>query len=192
MSRSDKALRSFFGARVGGQDRPQDVNTPQPLIDAILEMWPEGIFLDPCSNITTKVPAGLRIMGRKNPITKEMAFLSVPPLRGIVPLRNGGRGFTWPDFTYVNPPFSNLKEWMPLCGHDREHLFLAPVRPLRKWWCKYVHNASLGCYLYPFPFDGHKQMFPAPLVILYYGTRYTAFIKAFSPLGTIATFRTIT
>jgi hypothetical protein len=41
---SDEALRSFFGARPDGQDRPQDVLT-------------KGIALDPCANREAIVPA---------------------------------------------------------------------------------------------------------------------------------------
>ena len=100
MARSDKALRSFFGARVGGQDRPQDVNTPQFLIEAIHKVWPEGIELDPCTNIHSRVPARRRIFGRKNPITKEMHFLSTPPMQLG---KDGGLGLDWPDYTYIKP-----------------------------------------------------------------------------------------
>jgi len=158
--RSDKALRSFFGARVGGQNRPQDVNTPQHIVDAISWVWPEGIALDPCSNATSIVPAARRII-----------------------LPEDGLAVDWPDRTYANPPFGTLKEWLPKGAQFYEHLILAPVRTHRVWWCSAAVRTSRICWLRPFAFLGEKHAFPAPLAMFYFGIRTYEFERAFMPLG---------
>lgn len=167
MKNSDQALRSFFGARVGGQDRPQDVYTPQCVIDAILRVWPEGIALDPCSSRDAIVPAKERICA---PIT---------------PGDPDGCLVNWPDFTYANPPFKELKIWMEKPKRGYEHMMLVPVRPLRNWWCDSANGSTRVCWLRPVRFCGHTSSFPAPLAMLYYGSRCDAFDNAFKPLGKV-------
>ena len=165
--RSDKALRSFFGARTGGQDRPQDINTPQFLIDAILRVWPNGIEFDPCSNDTSIVPARNRCF-ENGPVS--------------------GLSIDWPDFTYVNPPYGTLKEWLAKAECMKEHMILCPVRTNRTWWCDAAGFTSCICWLKPFPFHGHKQAFPDPLAMLYYGVAMNSFIEAFRPHGILGLF----
>lgn len=163
---SDKALRSFFGARPGGQDRPQDINTPLFLVDAILELWP-SIALDPCSNPTSIVPAKMRLY--------EYETIS-------------GLHIKWPNYTYANPPYRETKLWLRKARQGAEHLILCPVRTNRRWWCQAASLASKICYLKPFAFLGHKQAFPTPLAMLYYGKEVAYFQSIFSNLGVIGRF----
>jgi hypothetical protein len=155
---SDRALRSFFGAREGGQDRPQSVFTPQLIVDAILQVWPEGIELDPCANQDAIIPAARY-------------------------LYEFGEVAEWPDRTYLNPPYGYLKNWCRRMRRGHEHMMLAPVRPNRGWFVRAMCEASVCCFLRPFAFLGHIQSFPAPLAMLYYGDRIEAFTAAFGKHG---------
>jgi hypothetical protein len=171
MARSDKALRSFFGAREGGQDRPQSINTPRFLIDAILSVWPEGIELDPCSNADSIVPARDRICE-----PKEFGERS-------------GLSEEWPDFAYANPPYGDFETWLRKVSAPNEHLMLGPVRTNRAWFCVKASEASRICYLKPFKFLGDwPSAFPASLAMFYYGQRIEAFDAAFYELGVLGKF----
>lgn len=179
---SDKALRSFFGAREGGQDRPQSINTPQFLIDAIVSMWPR-IELDPCSNVYSRVPATHRVMAKE--FDGETYFVSSPKYPVA---KNGGLSIEWPEYTYANVPYRDLKPWLSKPVPTMEHLVLCPVRPNRKWWCIAINMAAIVCWLKPFAFDGHKQCYPTPLVMAYWGYRTDRFVNAFADYGMIGRF----
>ena len=158
---SDKALRSFFGAREGGKDREQTVNTPPAVIEAIGKLWPEGIALDPAHGGNSCV--GARVV-----------------CDGVV---SDGLAVEWPDFTFCNPPFKHLKQWMPKCVRYSEHMMLVPVRTNRSWWIDKAKDTTMICWLRPVRFVGHAQTFPAPLAMLYYGVRVSEFCRAFRELG---------
>lgn len=159
-SHTNEALRSFFGARPDGQDRPQDVFTPQFLIDAILRVWPEGIALDPCANRDAIVPA--------NRYLYEL-----------------GETTEWPDRTYLNPPYAFLKKWCQRLKGGSEHMMLAPVRANRLWMVRALSEATVQCWLKPFAFHGFHQSFPTPLTMAYYGDRIDAFREAFAEHGAL-------
>ena len=182
---NNKALRSFFGARTGGQDRPQSINTPQFLIDAILYMWPR-IELDPCTNVWSKVPAEHKVVAKE--LLDQVYFVSSQkyPIT-----KNGGLGIDWPEYTYANVPYRDLKLWLVKPVPTMEHLILCPVRTHRKWFCEAIGQASICCFLKPFAFDGHKQCYPTPLVMAYWGCRLDKFIEAFASYGMIGTLRAI-
>lgn len=195
---TNKAMRSFFGARPGGQDRPQDVNTPQFLIDAILRLWPDGIELDPCSNVESRVPARHRVIGKgvwrweskgkrviKTKLAKQNVFISSPkyPVNA-----DGGLSIDWPDFTYANTPYDTLSQWLSKPVPGREHLMLCPCRPNRTWYCEAIGGDScfpISCFLRPFAYDGHTQPYPTPVAIHYWGHRRKNFKAIFSVYGSI-------
>lgn len=183
---SDKALRSFFGAREGGQDRPQDINTPQPIIDAILQVWPEGIALDPCSNAWSSVPAKNKVFGRYNVFLDDYITCHDPSLDlpGKTPKGHGG-GLTvfWPDYTYANPPYRKLLKWLERGVKYKEHMMLVPVRTLRVWWCNCAQRAGTIAELKPVVFEGYDCAYPTPLAMFYFGNRISLFVKAFKPLS---------
>lgn len=168
---TDRALRSFFGAREGGQDREQTVNTPPCVLRAIAQVWPEGIELDPCHGGASVVDARRTIIEPAWPDYRE-----------------DGRFVEWPHFTYANPPYKTLKEWLVKPAFGFEHMMLIPVRPNRTWWVRHVKRSTRVCWLKPLKFLGHKQAFPAPLCVPYYGTRIEAFDEAFQSLGEMGCF----
>lgn len=181
---SDKALRSFFGAREGGQSRPQAINTPLFLIRVISRLWPKGIALDPCSNVWSQVPARVRVLAKE--VDDNTYCICSPPVYPLT--KDGGLSIDWPDYTYANVPYRDLKPWLTKPVPTMEHLILCPVRPNRIWWCEAISTASVECYLRPFAFDGHKQCYPTPLVMAYWGCRIDKFVTAFAEYGMIGHF----
>lgn len=162
---SDEALRSFFGARKGGKERPQDVFTPQVILDAIERVWPEGIECDPAPNPNALV------------VAQRYRY----PDDGM--MREPASG-EWPDRTYCNPPYRDLKMWLKKPVRYREHMMLIPVRPLRVWWCEHVARSTQVAWLKPVAFVGHKQAYPAPLCMVYYGNRVIEFRAEFKSVAT--------
>ena len=175
-----RAMRSFFGARVGGQDRPQDINTPQAMADALLVLWPEGVELDPCSNVNSLIPAEHHVIGKYNTFIENWVFISSPKYSIGV---GAGLSIEWPDRTFCNPPFNNLNMWLSKGINNREHLFLVPVRTNRKWYRYHAKRATCLNLLNPIAFAGYEQMYPTPLALIYYGTRIKLFMEAFEQFG---------
>lgn len=159
-------------------ERPQTVYTPHCVLDAIAEVWPEGIELDPCSGLDSLVPAN------------DAVYMS--ETTGHFWWRGGcddrwtrarsGLDVMWPERTYCNPPYADLKQWLPKCAESLETIALVPVRPHRKWWRAASMTAEV-CYLDPLKFHGYAQTFPAPLCVMYWGSRGNAFREAFGGLG---------
>ncbi|MCY1008545.1 DNA N-6-adenine-methyltransferase [Nannocystis pusilla] len=65
--------------------------TPQWVIDLILELWPEGIDTDPCTNDCSIVPSAVRY------------DCSAPELDGLTQ--------PWHGRVYCNPPYSDPAPW---------------------------------------------------------------------------------
>lgn len=145
--------------------REQEILTPCYLINAINEVWPEGIALDPCSEGSEWVPAD------------EYYTLSEG---------HDGLAMPWWDRTYVNPPYGELKKWLAKASEypkTLEVMLLCPVRTHRKWF-RLDHWRS-ACLLDPVKFEGYKQAFPAPLVMLYNGRRQHTFKEVFENFGRV-------
>jgi hypothetical protein len=154
--------KSMISPSEGGVERPQEIYTPQVILDVIAEVWPEGITLDPCSGPESIVPARIRYDGSPG---------------------KDGLEEVWYDFTYFNPPYKDLKKWMAKAvaespANNVEIIGLFPVRPHRVWWRRTaVKAAALSC-LDPLCFRGYKQAFPAPLCLMYWGSRVEKFYEA--------------
>ena len=162
---SKAKCRAAFGARKAGDVRPQDINTPPLIIQAVLAVWPEGIELDPCSNANSIVPARINMCWPNN-----------------------GLAIDWPDFTYVNPPYKRINQWLVKAIIGAEHMLLVPVRTNRKWWCVAAKRTTRIAWLKPFAFIGHVQSFPAAVCMMYFGTRVVEFEGTFSELGEVGRF----
>jgi hypothetical protein len=159
------ALRSLFDGTKRGK-RKQTVYTPQLIIDAVLEVWPH-IALDPCSGPRSIVPARRRVARPQD-----------------------GLAVRWPKYTFVNPPYDQLKAWLAHKPRHRETMLLVPVRSQRPWWRDLVFHAEADerpavCWLDPVTFRGYDDQFPAPLCVLYSGDRLPAFGRAFAELGSV-------
>src|SRR5574342_339861 len=133
-----------------------------------------GIAMDPCGHPDAPIQADDPVYGRTG---GQIDGLEIP----------------WPQRTYANPPFNELKAWlkkaareacrMQVSGYTPDVMLLAPVRTHRVWFWDLGMVSSMA-WLKPVKFHGHKQAFPAPLVMLYWGLRYSEFRDAFSELST--------
>lgn len=150
------ALQSLHNGALTGK-REQSIYTPQCIVDALLELWPEGIACDPC-------PGGPE---------------SIVP--AVLKFEDGLRFPFWPARTYVNPPYNDLRPWIERFERTEECVILTPVRTHRRWWrpVLYFHI----CWLNPIKFIGYEQTFPAPLALVYNGEREAAFKRATKGLG---------
>ena len=161
--------------------KKQTIYTPQCVIDAVLEVWPEGIACDPCAGPhdveswadETRVPAQIRAYADGD-VTDGVEGWSVT---------GGGLGFDWPTHTFVNPPYGDLKTWLPKCVATDECMALVPVRTHRTWWRDAALQANGICWMNPLKFVGYKSTFPAPLALMYWGHRVEAFSTALAHLG---------
>lgn len=192
------ALQAFFGAGeakrkaraaalIGPGYRPQEIYTPACIRDALLQVWPH-IALDPCSG--------------PNSIMEAHETFYVPPT--VIVSKTGrkrvvyvpGEGDTdglaqpWQHYTFVNPPYGNLKKWMDKIswegsprGERREVAALVPWRGHRAWFRDAIATCTSIVDLDPLAFVGFKNTFPAPLVMLYWGESKSLFELAFEALG---------
>lgn len=184
-------ISTLTGGTVAGEDRVQRIYTPQSVVDALLRLWPEGIVLDPCSGPESIVPALVSIMppanGCKHDKRTRAVLRKANKRAGIVeisePLSQPG-WLHWPERTYVNPEFDQLKHWIRQFLESWEAVLLTPVRPHRKWW-RPLLRASYVCYLDPLSFAGFTNTFPAPLALCYRGARLAQWREATISIGEI-------
>lgn len=160
------AMRSFFGTSGA---RPQEVYTPQVIKDGLSVLWPEGVALDPCH-------------GSGSILDAERTLCIPPTLRGKRQVFEGpdeqnGLKQPWESRTYVNPPFSHLKEWLEKAVWEgamerAEILVLSPVRTSRPWFRAALADCTDAYWLnYNIRFLGFKDAFPQALCLLYWGQR---------------------
>jgi hypothetical protein len=141
--------------------RKQEILTPSAILDPLRAFWGR-IACDPCGTPLHSI-ADLTIYQHEN-----------------------GLGYRWPDLTFINPPYANLKDWL---AHYREHAtgracLLGPVRSHRKWWRAAARESATVFYLKPITFVGYPQAFPAPLCLLFNRDTPEAVADAFpSDLG---------
>ncbi len=179
----NQALHSLYGrgntvrALTGTGARPQEVLTPQCVVDALARLWPEGVALDPCGAPDALVRAEKCYWVRGVPDGKKTQYALKPGDLG------DGLTLPWLERTYVNPPFEHLQEWLEKAAREpREQVILAPVRTHRRWFRKAMIRSNDVIWLDgSFKFVGYDQSFPAPLCILYRGDRDVA--GAFKELG---------
>lgn len=132
--------------------REQQIHTPQCVLDICIKLWGE-IHLDPCAS-----PA-------REQFASECYYAD-------------GLTRPWSNCCFVNPPYKNLKDWLAKSEQEdgleiHEQILLFPVRPNRKWWCQYMSPyqgpITAVAWLKPLKFEGYKQAFPTPLVLVYTG-----------------------
>lgn len=151
-----------------GNEREQDIHTPECVLDVCRATFGGVIVCDPCASRSRL----------------EIAPVSIyePNVDNPLKLATGGTCHDWPIGTYYNPPYKNLKDWLEHAADQPEHIGLYPVRPNREWWCGY-HSAEAGivkaiAWLKPLKFEGFTQAFPAPIVLVYSGHRVGSFQSA--------------
>lgn len=164
----DRARRNTVKSMASPGERPQEIYTPQSIIDVCLEVWPEGIAMDPCSGPDSIVPATIKLDGSEG---------------------KDGLKTDWAPFTYVNPPFKYLKQWLEKAENEvvrlvensqhPEIILLCPVRTHRVWYRRTLDGCRVTTvFLDPLKFHGYAQAFPAPLALHYWGSRKAEFLHA--------------
>lgn len=154
------ALRGMVN---GAKQHEQRIHTPMEILRPIAKLWPEGIACDPCGSPDSLVDAG-EVYG---PEFKIKDSLLVP----------------WPDRSFVNPPYDNLKAFFAHGMRFEEQAWLIPVRSHRSWWRDARAACDVVAWLSPIAFVGFDQSFPAALAMFYRGRRRFDFHDLFSPLG---------
>jgi hypothetical protein len=162
--------------KAGAQE--QEVCTPLEIIEAVTSAWDGSVALDPCS-----------------PSEREPSFFARKRIRygwGLNGLGGLEPDLVWPDRTFVNPPFDDLRPWLEKArsGGDpdrraRRTVLLVPFRAHRPWFQDAIAHASGsggGLTILPgIRFVGHKSIFPAPVCLLSWGV-----VVPFGPQSLIA------
>jgi hypothetical protein len=174
-------------------------NTPPEYVALLLEMWPDGIDLDPCSNETSIVPAKRRSFGRGS-VREDF------PDGGHSISNDNGLDWLWPEFgkhVFVNPPWSKPEPWYeraalmskPAEFYSKtcESIVLTHVATGSQWWQKWVWpHASAVCFHSPRinfldaegkPIKGN----PRDCSSTYYGHDVAGFKHTFSKAGHVVT-----
>jgi hypothetical protein len=167
----------------------QDWNTPQIVVDALLRGW-GSIALDPCSNESSIVPAGLRVMF---PTPERLA---VPQPRGV--RLDDGLAFDWdvigPRLVYVNPPFglkgdTGALPWLRKAAATQvaEVVVLLPARTDTAAFHEHVFGRcdALCFWRSRLRFSGASDPAPFPSVFIYFGSSPQKFAAAFEPHGKV-------
>lgn len=151
------ALGAMVGLATGKKtERPQDILTPQVIVDFLHEVW-GSIALDPCA---TRDPRNLVDAANK--------------IYGPWGAFRGGLDIPWVDKTYCNPPYKALRAWLEKAvnevyanlGATPRIAVLAPTRGHRVWWHEVRDTAHVVLELRPLTFVGYPGAFPAPLSLL--------------------------
>lgn len=192
---TDRCLKAFYGARessrkntvkslVSPGERPQEIYTPQCIVDALHRVWPH-IALDPCSGPGSIVQAldtyhvPMRYRQTKSGKLRPYYEASGDEVDGLVA--------DWVDYTYANPPYRELQKWLKKAELEGERgleiAMLAPTRGNRTWFRDACRRATSVIELDPLTFLGFKSAFPAPLCMLYWGASKSTFEFAFEALG---------
>lgn len=193
-----KALRSGYGASdrqkrrdssvkslASPGERPQEIYTPSELVEPLREVW-GTIELDPCwgpgsivnATRTCYVPPRISLSSTGAP---KITFQAAPDeLDGLTT--------PWCDYTFVNPPFKYLEQWLRKAEHEalyfgHEIAVLCPARAHRKWFRRLTRSADAVIDLDPVKFVGYRSAFPVPLVLIYWGCRPSMIANAYAHLG---------
>ena len=175
--KSDKALKAFYGAREGDVPRLQDIFTPLSLIRPLMSVW-GGVVLDPCGH-------------RDSPLYDVIpeVWLGEPAAWADdgTPTKWSGNGMRqpWVDCTYVNPPFSELKQWLAHAAKqdpDKRIAVLMPARLQRPWLRDYLQGRTVVA-LNSVKFEGYKGAFPQALLLVVQGPDQTAVGEAYETAG---------
>jgi hypothetical protein len=154
-----------------GSARGDCWNTPPEYVAWLLEMWPDGIDLDPCSNATSIVPA-----------------------RTKYTVDDNGLGKGWRGRVFVNPPWSDPEPWYQTAQitsmlGGAEVVVLTHVATGTRWWREMVWpRASAVCFHAPrlnfLDADGNPiKGNPRDCSSTYYGADPSAFKRVFSQAG---------
>ena len=175
------ALQGLSDASRTGK-REQTVLTGQPITDLLRAFWGDTC-LDPCAPPPgpVRVECDYRVTrGGKRMHPDDcrhcggqgwtLQTYDLDPEYAIR-LPHDGRLAPWPDRTFCNPPYSDLRSWFIDTAPDARVLWYVPSRPHRRWYRAWAATLTDLIALNPQRFRGYTAAFPAPLVLGYRGPR---------------------
>jgi hypothetical protein len=169
--RAASATESHSGGRRDEKgERIQRIHTPIEIWRRLAILWPEGVACDPCSS-----PEALHH----------------PPIHCYPehenPKRRDGISFAWPDRSFFNPPWGDLRLWLGHAQGCGESVGLIPVRIRRHWFRHFMGSTLAHVMLDRLSFAGQQNAYPGDVAIVYLrGTPEIAasrFRDAFGDLG---------
>lgn len=161
-SNSLKALTATTG------NRHDCWNTPQEIVNDVLEFFDHHLELDPCSNNLEhpNVPA-------KTLFTEELNGLS----------------HSWiAESVFMNHPYSESKLWIPYavsqyeCGNAKELILLIKLDISTRWW-KSVSNYPWIAVNKRLKFGSGTSAAPFQSAIVYLGNHLEKFVEIFGKYG---------
>ena len=123
--------------------------TPKAFYDALDAKW--RFNLDPCTT-------------EKNPLGCETFYTQKTD--GLSQSWGGSRAF-------VNPPYSNVGEWIEKCASHKTNALIVALVPARtdtKWWWNYVRPNALAIEFIKgrLKFGDSKNSAPFPSALIYF------------------------
>ena len=137
------------------EEREQQILTPPALVALVRAIFDGPIELDPCA----AVDEWGDVLGFVGARRHHDGTLAAP-----LPACQSGLTQTWPDRTFVNPPYAELRAWLRKALDEAELCYkivvLCPVRSSR-WWWRSARNIARACGAYvelnPFAFVGFEK-----------------------------------
>lgn len=149
-----ETAKTLIGSPVEG-GRPQEVHTPDWILEAVREALGGGITLDPCA------------------ASDHAAHFAQVNLCQELDPRCDGLALPWCAGWFANPPFGSLGEWMPKAAAEARNgnpgVLLVPFRPHRTWFLASCKGGQIVCLNYNVRFKGHGTAFPGPIVLVSFG-----------------------
>jgi hypothetical protein len=181
-----------LAGNVGGQARVQEVLSPRWSVAAGRAALGGVIGLDPCAPSTRRLRFAKHnaCLSRKGQqLDRELLRLhGIPKHKTTAKQRKrmkevkrllkwhylgGSLKRSWGPLkrtAFVNPPYAFLEEWMKRCAREaaagRQVVGFWPARTHRKWWWKLLRGAEIVFLNYRVIFEGHKNAFPQPMVMV--------------------------
>jgi len=137
-----------------GDKPPQEVLTPDLILNPVRQAFGGAIVLDPCA-------PSLTLAGRTRARIELINYTEA----------DNGLEREWFDRTFINPPYADLKDWMATAAFWSGDFWpklrmvqLIPVRPQRTWWWRALQGWDV-IYLNSITFHGESNTFPAPVCL---------------------------
>ena len=147
-------------------------NTPQHIVNDVLEFFDDNLELDPCSN------------SEDNPNV---------PAQKVYTEETNGLAHDWiAESVFMNHPYSESKLWIPYavsqyeCGNAKELILLIKLDISTKWWSSVSMYPWLAINT-RLKFGNSKSAAPFQSAIVYLGSNLDKFVDIFEKYGTVYT-----
>jgi len=145
-------------------------NTPQHIVNDVLEFFNDNLELDPCSN------------SGDNPNV---------PAQKVYTEETNGLAHDWvAESVFMNHPYSESKFWIPYavsqyeCGNAKELILLIKLDISTKWWSSISKYPWIAINT-RLKFGDSKSAAPFQSAIVYLGNNLDKFVDVFGKYGTV-------